>query len=75
MSKKEKPGPRLSLNPIACDAHSLCLQAFPEMLTADPWGYPVLTDAPVPPHLLNHARRAVAACPTLALKLLEERHP
>ena len=69
MTKDETAGPRLRLNPIPCEAHGLCLQALPEMLTADPGGYPVLANAPVPPHLLAHARRAVPACPTLALKL------
>jgi ferredoxin len=69
MSKEPTSGPRLRLNPIRCDAHGLCLQALPEMLKPDPWGYPVLTDVPVPPRLLAHARRAAAVCPTLALKL------
>jgi ferredoxin len=69
MTQDQSGGPRLRLNPIACDAHGLCIQALPEMLRPDPWGYPVVADAPVPPHLLAHARRAVAACPTLALKL------
>jgi len=69
VTREESSGPRLRLNPIQCEAHGLCLQALPEMLTSDPWGYPVLIDAPVPPHLLAHARRAVTVCPTLALKL------
>jgi ferredoxin len=68
-SRNQPGGPRLKLDPIRCDAHGLCLQALPEMLRPDPWGYPVLADAPVPPRLLAHARRAAAACPTLALKL------
>jgi ferredoxin len=70
MSKYEVEGPRLRLNPIRCEAHGLCLQALPEMLKTDPWGYPVLPDAPVPAALLGHARRAVALCPTLALELV-----
>lgn len=69
MSRDQTDGPRLRLNPVLCDAHGLCLQALPEMLEPDPWGYPVLPDAPVPPRLLAHARRAAALCPTLALKL------
>jgi ferredoxin len=69
MNENRADGPRLRLNPILCDAHGLCLQALPEMLKPDPWGYPVLTDTPVPPRLLNHARLAAAACPTLALRL------
>lgn len=66
---KRDGGPRVELNPIRCKAHGLCIEALPELLTADPWGYPVIADRPIPPHLLSHARRAVAACPTLALSL------
>ena len=35
----------------------------------DDWGYPIVAPGPVPPELEGHARRAVAACPTLALML------
>ena len=59
----------LRLNPIACDAHGVCADLLPEMVTLDPWGYPVIADAPVPAELEEHARRAVASCPTLALRL------
>ena len=62
-------GPRLRLNPIACDAHGLCADLLPEMITLDEWGYPIVDARPVPEHLLAHARRAVGACPTLALAL------
>lgn len=61
---------RLRVNPIACDAHGLCAGLFPEMIGLDEWGYPLLDGRPVPEHLLPHARRAVAACPTLALALV-----
>jgi ferredoxin len=60
---------RLHVNPIACTGHGLCAELLPEMISLDPWGYPVLTpeDGRVPRWLAGHARRAVAACPTLAL--------
>jgi ferredoxin len=61
---------RLRVNPIACDAHGLCAGLFPEMITLDEWSYPVLAGGDIPEHLLAHARRAVAACPTLALALV-----
>jgi ferredoxin len=61
--------PRLLLNPIACDARGLCIELLPELITADPWGYPIIRPGPVPQQLLPLARRAVAACPTLALML------
>lgn len=64
---------RLRVNPIACDAHGLCAELLPELVELDEWGYPIVSSEPVPPRLLKHARRAVAACPTLALLL--ERAP
>jgi len=61
------------VNPIACVAHGVCAELFPERITLDEWGYPVIDPRPVPEHLREHARRAVAACPTLALLMLEAR--
>lgn len=63
----------LRVNPIACEAHGLCIELLPELISADPWGYPVIQPGPVPPRLHALARRAVADCPTLAL-LLADRH-
>jgi len=62
---------RLQVDPIACDAHGLCAELVPELVELDEWGYPVVSADPVPRGLLGHARRAAAACPTLAL-LLED---
>ena len=66
---------RLEVDPIACDAHGLCAELLPELIDVDEWGYPILADRPVPNALLKHARRAVTACPTLALRLAGERTP
>jgi len=60
---------RLRVNPIACEAHGVCIELLPELIEADPWGYPVIAPGPVPQHLLPLAHRAVSACPTLALPL------
>jgi ferredoxin len=59
----------LALNPIACDGHGICAELLPEMIKLDDWGYPIIDPTPVPPGLEGLARRAVAACPTLALRL------
>jgi ferredoxin len=59
----------LTVNPIACEAHGMCIELLPELISADPWGYPVLAAGPVPAELLPLARRAVSACPTMALLL------
>ncbi len=63
---------RLVLDPIACDGHGLCHELLPERIGLDEWGYPILDPASVTPDLEAHARRAVAACPVLALKLTED---
>ena len=60
---------RLVLDPIACTGHGLCAELFPEQVTLDDWGYPMLDPATVPPELREHALRAVKACPALALRL------
>lgn len=62
---------RLRVNPIGCEAHGLCAELLPERITLDEWGYPIVDPAPLTRELRKDARRAVAACPTLAL-LLEQ---
>jgi ferredoxin len=59
----------LRVNPIACQAHGVCAEALPEMISLDEWNYPILSRNPVPPELLKEAKLAVAACPVLALRL------
>jgi len=62
---------RLRVNPIACQAHGLCAELLPELISLDEWGYPLLDPEPVSAALMAHARRAVAACPTFALLITE----
>ncbi len=62
---------RLRVNPIACTGHGLCAELLPEVIELDPWGYPILASSVVPGRVVDHAKRAVDACPTLAL-LMEE---
>ena len=62
---------QLSVNPIDCEAHGLCAELLPERIQLDEWGYPMLDSDPLDSELVAHARRAVAACPTLALRLAE----
>jgi ferredoxin len=64
---------RLVVNPIRCEAHGLCHELFPERIQLDEWGYPTIDPEPIPAVLEEHARRAVAACPTLALLIVAER--
>ena len=64
---------RLRVNPIACEAHGMCAELLPEAISLDDWGYPIVDERPLPPELVDHARRAAQACPTFALLLLRER--
>jgi len=66
---------KIVVNPIACAAHGVCAELFPERITIDEWGYPIIDPRPIPEHLAEHARRAVAACPTLALILCDADEP
>ncbi len=70
---KRNPGVRLAIDWTRCEGRGLCIELLPEVLTTDPWGYPLAKertkDLTVPAHLGEHARRAVDACPRLALRL------
>jgi ferredoxin len=63
---------RLMVDWPACKGHGLCAELVPELVTLDEWGYPILADRPVTRGVQGHAQRAVAACPTLALVLVEQ---
>ena len=60
---------RLVLDPIVCDGHAVCAELFPERVALDDWGYPIIDTEPIAADLVAHARRAVTACPVLALRL------
>ena len=60
---------KVRLDPIACDGHGLCAQLLPERITLDDWGFPMIDETPVDGPVLAYARRAVEACPLLALRL------
>jgi len=63
---------KLRVNPILCDGHGLCAELLPERVQLDDWGYPIIDGKPVRGELERHARRAVDACPVLALRLDRE---
>ncbi len=63
------------VDPIRCDAFGMCAELLPERITLDDWGYPIIDPRPLPVHLDDLARRAVAACPRAALALSSEQPP
>jgi ferredoxin len=61
--------PDLIVDRIACDGYGMCAELLPELIDLDDWGYPIVRAGGVPDALVEHARRAVAVCPVLALRL------
>ena len=59
----------LVVDRIACDGYGMCAELLPELIDLDDWGYPIVREGGVPETLMDHARRAVAVCPVLALRL------
>ena len=54
----------------ACKAHGVCAEILPEVVSLDQWGFPIVSGA-VTDDVLEMARAAVKACPTLALRLTQ----
>jgi len=59
----------IKVNPISCEAYGYCAELLPELVSLDEWGYPVVDGTPVPPRLLELARRAAKECPRRAFLL------
>jgi ferredoxin len=59
----------LVVNPIACAGHGACAELVPELIVLDEWGYPIIDPHEVPTAVERQVRKAVSACPALALKL------
>jgi ferredoxin len=60
---------RLRVNRTECTGHGICAELLPELVALDEWGYPIIADIPVPTLPTRDVRRAVAACPALALRV------
>ncbi|HEV3172723.1 MAG TPA: ferredoxin [Actinocrinis sp.] len=63
---------RLRVDPTRCTGHGCCAELLAEHISLDEWGYPVIAEADIPAVLLRDAKRAVADCPALALRLSRE---
>jgi ferredoxin len=59
----------LAVNRTQCSGHGVCAELLPERVERDDWGYPIVSDTPLPARLTRAARQAVAACPALALRV------
>ena len=79
MNRPQRNFHQLHLDPTLCDAHGFCAEVLPELIHLDEWEYPVLSSGrlqvDVPNDLVGEAKRAVSACPVLALRLVKEETP
>jgi ferredoxin len=73
MSARAKSAPaataQISVEWTRCDGHGLCAALLPGRVELDEWGFPIVRRPGVAPQDEDDARRAVAACPALALRL------
>lgn len=60
---------KLEIDWTRCDGHGLCGTLLPDEILLDEWGFPVLRGREITRGELTNARRAVLACPALALRL------
>ncbi|GAA2839831.1 ferredoxin [Kribbella solani] len=63
---------KLEIDWTRCDGHGLCAGLLPEDIAMDEWGFPLLRADEITPGELPDARRAVLACPALALRLTSQ---
>lgn len=61
--------PRITVDPVACEAYGYCAELLPEAISLDEWGYPIVHDGAVPAHLMALAKRAVRDCPRRAISV------
>ncbi len=62
-------GPTLEVDWTRCDGHGLCAALLPERISLDEWGFPIIARAPLAGAEVADARRAVLACPAMALRI------
>jgi len=62
----ETPSAQLEIDWTRCDGHGMCAELLPDQINRDHWGFPLIRS-----HVTDErrARRAVALCPALALRL------
>ncbi len=69
MTATATDGPTVQIDWTRCDGHGLCAALLPVRIQLDEWGFPIIARAPLAPAEVTDARRAVLACPALALRI------
>jgi ferredoxin len=62
-------GPRLRVDPIACQGIAICAHLAPDLIRLDSWGFPITAVHGLSQREERKAGRAVAGCPRHALFL------
>lgn len=57
----------MRINPIRCEGVGICAHLAPDVITLDPWGFPLLLEGPLDEAATAQARRAATGCPRRAL--------
>jgi len=63
------PAINLAVDMIRCDGHGICAWLFPERVSLDRWGYPMVDPGTIEEPDRKRALRAVRACPRQALMI------
>jgi ferredoxin len=59
----------LTVDWTRCDGHGLCAALLPNAVQLDDWGYPIVDQAVIAGAPASEVKRAISACPALALRL------
>lgn len=59
----------MRVDPIACEGIGMCAHVAPDLITIDPWGFPIFTRGCLSPAQARQARKAFKACPKRALRI------
>jgi ferredoxin len=62
-------GPRLLVDPVACDGVGMCAHLAENLVRLDTWGYPIVPLRDLDPAEVRSAGRAITGCPRRALRL------
>lgn len=57
----------MRVNPVLCEGIGMCAHLAPDLITIDPWGFPILPRGALTPAQVRSARKAFQGCPKRAL--------
>jgi ferredoxin len=73
VSRGAEDAGRLVVDPAACTAVGMCMHVAAGVVGSDGWGFPVVPAEDLSGDAARRARRAAAACPRHALRVVPPR--